>query len=71
MPLVDSPWERGKCGYKLITLYGRRPPSGWHRPVGADASIVTHEVDGFLGILSDDWTEYSRRLAECGHAAYR
>lgn len=24
MPLIDGPWERGKCGYKLLAIYGLR-----------------------------------------------
>ena len=63
MPLVDSPWERGKCGYKLIQYMAAGLPVV-ASAVGANTSIVTHEVDGFLAVSSDDWTEYLRRLAE-------
>ena len=53
MPLADSPWERGKCGYKLIQcLAAGRPVVA--SPVGVNADIVTPDV-GRLATTPDEW----------------
>jgi glycosyltransferase involved in cell wall biosynthesis len=49
MPLPDQPWERGKCGYKLIQYMAcARPVAA--SPVGVNIEIV----DGSVGILAND-----------------
>ena len=61
MPLPDEPWERGKCGYKLIQyMAAARPVIA--SPVGANADIVTPDV----GVLAEDaaaWSTALTRLA--------
>jgi glycosyltransferase involved in cell wall biosynthesis len=42
MPLPDSPWNRGKCGFKLIQAMACWKPV-IASPVGANTSIVTEE----------------------------
>jgi len=60
MPLPDEPWERGKCGYKLIQyMAAGRPVVA--SPVGVNRDIVTPDV-GFLAIDSNAWTESLKRL---------
>jgi glycosyltransferase involved in cell wall biosynthesis len=62
MPLPDEPWERGKCGYKLIQYMAcGRPVVA--SPVGVNRDIVTSEV-GFLADKPDEWLDALRRLAE-------
>jgi glycosyltransferase involved in cell wall biosynthesis len=57
MPLPDAPWERGKCGYKLLQyMAAGRPVIA--SPVGANADIVTPDV----GILAGNSAEWSRAL---------
>jgi len=51
MPLPDTPWERGKCGYKLVQYMACGVPVV-ASAVGANPGIVEHGVDGFLA--SDD-----------------
>lgn len=54
MPLDDTPWERGKCGYKLIQcMAAGRPVVA--SPVGINCRIVTNGVNGFLAGGHDQW----------------
>lgn len=62
MPLQDSAWERGKCGYKLIQYMAcALPVIG--SPVGANPEIVQDGVDGFLAATDDEWQAALVRLA--------
>jgi glycosyltransferase involved in cell wall biosynthesis len=54
MPLSDTPWARGKCGYKLIQYMACGLPVV-ASPVGVNARIVEHGVNGFLAETNDDW----------------
>lgn len=54
MPLSDTPWERGKCGYKLIQYMGCHKPVV-ASPVGANLRIVEHGVNGFLASTESEW----------------
>lgn len=54
MPLADTPFLRGKCGFKLIQYMACGIPviaSG----VGANTAIVRHGVDGLLAGSQEDW----------------
>lgn len=47
MPLPDTPWSRGKCGFKLIQAMAcSRPVVA--SPIGANRHIVEHGVSGLL-----------------------
>lgn len=54
MPLSDSPWERGKCGYKLIQYMSCGLPVV-ASPVGANEDIVEDGVNGYLVEAIDQW----------------
>jgi len=54
MPLEDSPWERGKCGYKLIQYMACGLPVV-ASPVGVNTSIVEPSKNGFLAINAEEW----------------
>ena len=60
MPLPDTPWERGKCGYKLIQYMAcGRPVVA--SPVGINSEIVDDSV-GFLAEDHDAWIAALSRL---------
>ncbi len=54
MPLLDSPWERGKCGYKLIQYMACGLPVV-ASDVGVNPEIVRHKENGYLASTPDDW----------------
>lgn len=56
MPLEDSPWERGKCGYKLIQYMACGKPV-IASPVGVNTRIVEPGIDGFLAKTKQDWVQ--------------
>lgn len=56
MPLPDAPWERGKCGYKLVQYMACGLPVV-ASPVGVNSDIVTSGKNGYLASTSEEWTE--------------
>lgn len=62
MPLEDGPFERGKCGYKLIQYMACGLPVV-ASPVGVNRQIVDHGVNGFLASNLQEWDEALRMLA--------
>jgi glycosyltransferase involved in cell wall biosynthesis len=62
MPLHDTPWERGKCAYKLLQVMAAGKPV-IASPVGANAQVVQHGVNGFLAGTAEEWAQALRALA--------
>jgi glycosyltransferase involved in cell wall biosynthesis len=62
MPLHDTPWERGKCAYKLLQVMAAGKPV-IASLVGANAQVVQHGVNGFLANTTEEWTQALRALA--------
>ena len=63
MPLLDSVWERGKCGYKLIQYMACGLPvvaSG----VGVNPEIVLHGENGFVANTTDEWVTSLGKLLQ-------
>jgi glycosyltransferase involved in cell wall biosynthesis len=61
MPLPDTPFERGKCGYKLLQYFACGRPA-IASPVGVNSQIIDHGVNGFLASTIDQWIQALRVL---------
>lgn len=61
MPLPDEPFERGKCGYKLIQYMGCGLPVV-ASPVGVNTTLVMSGVNGFLAESIPDWVAALSKL---------
>lgn len=63
MPLRNSPWEKGKCGYKLIQYMGcGKPVVG--TPIGVNDEIIIDGFNGFKANSEDEWVNAITKLAE-------
>lgn len=56
MPLKDSIWEKGKCGFKLIQYMACGLPV-IASPTPANTEIITNDV-GFIANNDEDWLNY-------------
>lgn len=61
MPLLDGPFEKGKCGYKLIQYMACGLPVVASK-VGANLEIVQEGVTGFLVRTPDEWHDSLAKL---------
>ena len=62
MPIPDEPFERGKCGYKLIQ-YMACAKAVIASPVGENSHIVRHGSNGLLASSLDEWKAAALQLA--------
>ena len=70
MPLADEPYERGKCGYKLIQYMACGKPVV-ASPIGVNVEIVRHGENGFLVKTTDEWIDALSRLLENPQLRFR
>jgi hypothetical protein len=61
MPLPNTPWTRGKCGFKIIQYMACGLPV-IASPVGVNSDIVIHGVTGFLAETPDEWLQAMKHL---------
>jgi len=59
--LVDGPFERGKCGYKLVQYMAAGLPV-IASSVGVNSQIVVPGTNGYLADSTDEWLGALRRL---------
>lgn len=62
MPLTDGPWEKGKCGYKLIQYMACSIPV-IASPVGVNVDIVNYSNSGYLAGSINEWIKFIDALA--------
>ena len=60
-PLPDTPWERGKCGVKVLQYMACGIPVV-ASAVGVQNRIIQHGENGFLVITEAEWIERLRML---------
>lgn len=63
MPLWDSLWTRGKCGYKILQYMGVGT-AVVASAVGANNQIITPNENGFLARTEEDWINQIAALIE-------
>lgn len=63
MPLPDLPFERGKCGFKLVQYMGAGLPV-IASPVGENEHIVTHGSNGYLAATAEEWSKGILKILE-------
>jgi glycosyltransferase involved in cell wall biosynthesis len=63
MPLWDSVWTRGKCGYKILQYMGVGT-AVVASTVGANTQIITTGENGFLAQTQGDWVRAISSLIE-------
>ncbi|MFA6197432.1 MAG: hypothetical protein WC656_12430 [Sulfurimonas sp.] len=63
MPLKDSPWTRGKCGFKLIQ-YGSVGIASIGSNVGVNNEIILDGISGFLINNEEEWLHKIKLLIE-------
>lgn len=63
MPLPDAPFERGKCGYKLIQCMACGVPVV-ASPVGVNCTLIQDGENGFLARSEVDWLRALERFRD-------
>ena len=54
MPLFDTPWERGKCAYKLIQYMACGLPTV-ASDIGANRDVMVDGTTGYLVRTAEQW----------------
>ena len=56
MPLEDTDWEKGKCGFKALQYMAVGIPAVVS-PVGVNIEIIEHGVSGYLCETDNEWSQ--------------
>ena len=66
MPLVDGPWARGKCSFKMLQYMSCAIPVVVS-PVGMNQTVLARGESGIYADSPSDWTEaLSALIADSG-----
>ncbi len=63
MPLMDTPWDRGKCSFKMLTYMACGIPVV-ATPVGMNADVLAAGECGLGASSADDWADALTTLLE-------
>lgn len=63
MPLADTPWEQGKCSFKLIQYMACGLPVV-ASPVGMNLDVVRPDANGLLAVDDAQWESALERLLD-------
>jgi len=63
MPMPDSDWTRGKCGFKALLYMSMQIPCVCS-PVGVNKEIIQDGVNGFLALSEREWIDKLSALIE-------
>lgn len=63
MPLPEDEWAKGKCGLKGLTYMALEIPTIMS-PVGVNAEIIEHGVNGMLASTEEEWYSCLSQLIE-------
>lgn len=63
MPLDDTAWSRGKCGFKLLQYMAAGLPA-IASPVGVNRSIIRNAENGLLAATPKEWGDALIRLIQ-------
>lgn len=55
-PMVDDPWTKGKCAFKVIQYLASGLPV-LSSPVGMNQELIKNGTTGYLVVSEDDWYE--------------
>jgi glycosyltransferase involved in cell wall biosynthesis len=63
MPLANTPWELGKCGFKALQYMAMEIPAVASN-VGVNSTIIDQGVSGYLCETKEEWIKYLGQLLE-------
>lgn len=63
MPLANTPWELGKCGFKALQYMALEIPAVTSN-VGVNSTIIDQGINGYLCETKDEWVRYLGQLLE-------